>query len=264
MTPGWFDRWRGKAAEDERKFMIYYGHMDDEKTEALSRFDLVVVEPLHWTADRVDRLKRTGTKVIGYLSVMEWAAWNVPRGDALRTADYYRPAGEKLHLPQWDAYLMDIREKHYQNVLFDELEQRIVAKGMDGAFLDTVGDIEERVESPVDRAEMMHAYLAWLSELRARHPALWTMQNRGFELIGNASRDVDAFLWEDWRAEWAADPWGKRQLAMLQSLRENGLELFAVSGRPGAEGDRKAAKRQGMTYLSRHDEYSIWVEAHLE
>ncbi|WP_314002275.1 endo alpha-1,4 polygalactosaminidase [uncultured Paenibacillus sp.] len=242
------------------RYMIYYGAVDHSIVQNLKKYDLVIVEPQHWTTERVRQLQAAGTRVVGYVSVMEWPTWNVERGKGLRSADYLLRDGQRVYFSEWDSYLMDVREPHYRQLLVDEIEGQIANKGMDGLFLDTVGDIEDHIQHTLLRNEMIHGYLALLADIRSRYPRLWLLQNRGFHFISLAARYLDGFLWEDWQDSKVSEAWVRQQIQALQPLKKAGLLLFAVSCGPGASKEGKAARRHGFVHLSRDSDYSVWSE----
>lgn len=242
------------------RFMIYYGVVEEQALHGLKEYDLVIVEPLHWALGQIRELQAAGTRVIGYISVMEWPSWNVKRGESLQLTDYLLLKGNRIYYQEWDSYMMDIRETHYRDLLMDEIHEQIGKKSMDGIFLDTVGDIENHLSQPLVHNELIHSYLTLLKDIRSTFPHLWMLQNRGFQFIELAARYLDGFMWEDWREDSANDPWVKHQLNMLQPLRKAGLQLFALDSSTGSDFDGRIARYHGFNYLLRNSEYTAWPE----
>ncbi|HEU4962866.1 MAG TPA: hypothetical protein VFV52_03265, partial [Bacilli bacterium] len=150
---------------------------------------------------------------------------------------------------------MDIRHQGYQELLFQEIRTQIVARGMDGVFLDTVADIDEVVADPLSREEMRLAYTTFLKKVRGEFPFLLLIQNRAFETLDHSAPHLDGVLWEDWRGDLLADPWVQVQLGRLRAHKKPaGLRVFAVSA--GLEPiHRETAQAQGFVHLSRPDGY---------
>jgi len=255
---GWFKRWRGTSEGGRfQKYTIYYGSVSPSILDALKRYDLVVLEPHHLTADQVRELREAGTFVIGYLSVMEWPEWNETRGRSLADEDFLHKDGRRVHLPEWNSYLMDLRRPQYRELLLREIEMQIAGKGMDGVILDTVGDIDDYVQEPLLRTELIHGYLELLSSIRAAHPQLWLMQNGGFSFVSLAAGRIQAFLWEDWRDELIREEWVRERIELLKPLQKNGLRVFTVNCVPGRNGG-VAAEKLGFVHCARAGDYSIW------
>ncbi len=88
------------------------------------------------------QLQRTGTLVYGYINAMEGDKWNKELYHQFKEDDFYKDEnGTKIYFEQWDSYMMDMTSFHYQEILMKEIEKQVVQKGLDGVFLDTVGNI---------------------------------------------------------------------------------------------------------------------------
>jgi len=252
---------RPKPAPDRiDRFMIYYGAVDDAILERLKAYDFAIVEPNHWTQAAVRTLQSAGTRIAGYVSVMEWPTWNAARGEKLQDGDFLRRGGERVHFPEWDSYLMDIRRERYRRIVLDEIDRTVVALGCDAVFLDTVGDIDDHIDSALLRNELIQGYLELLAGIKERHPSLMIVQNRGFHALAAAAKYLDGFLWEDWRDALVSDRWVEAQINTLQMLKKRGLRLFAVSLDGGSGTEGRAARRCGFVHLSRTSDYVAWCD----
>ncbi|PWK14954.1 endo alpha-1,4 polygalactosaminidase [Tumebacillus permanentifrigoris] len=234
-----------------RSYQIYYGPVTPLVQERLSGHDLLILEPRHVDSQTVLQLKSAGALVIGYLSVLETPTWNEQRFARLQPADTLTLQGQKVHFPEWDSYLMDIRQLSYQATLLQEVLDLILVKQMDGVFLDTVGDLEEYVPAGRLRDEMMTAYREFLQRLRTLAPDVLLIQNRGFDTLPLAAPHLQGLLWEDWRGDLLPHPWVQER---VQRLR--GLHVLTVS--PHDDPIHAAtSKRQGFTHLTRSTDYLL-------
>ncbi|WP_018705582.1 putative glycoside hydrolase [Siminovitchia fordii] len=78
----------------------------------------------------------------GYINAMEGDKWNKELYHQFKEDDFYKDEnGTKIYFEQWDSYMMDMTSFHYQEILMKEIEKQVVQKGLDGVFLDTVGNI---------------------------------------------------------------------------------------------------------------------------
>jgi hypothetical protein len=232
-----------------RSYQIYYGPVLPPVQEALLGHDLLILEPRHVDSSVVQRFKSAGALVVGYLSVLETPTWNEQRLARLQPADTLTLQGKKVHFPEWDSYLMDLRQVSYQATLLQEVLELILVKGMDGVFLDTVGDLEEYVPEGSLRREMMAAYRKFLQRLRTLAPDIVLIQNRGFDTLPLAAPYLQGLLWEDWRGDLLPHPWVQER---VQRLR--GLHVLTVS--PDADPvHAQTSLRHGFTHLTRSTDY---------
>ena len=54
---------------------------------------------------------------------------------------------------------MNLTSTHYQDILLAEIEKQIVQKGLDGVFLDTVGNINSYLPEDEQKGKMKPCYL---------------------------------------------------------------------------------------------------------
>ncbi|MBL0389025.1 endo alpha-1,4 polygalactosaminidase [Tumebacillus sp. ITR2] len=224
-----------------KTFQIYYGPVTTEIS--LWGYDMVIVEPRHVNVEQVRAWKAAGTVVIGYLSVLETPTWNEARYVKTRGLRSYR------HFPEWDSYLMDIRDLTYQGILLQEVLDVILVKEMDGVFLDTVGDMEEYVAETRLREEMFAAYRDFLQRLKVLAPEAMLIQNRGFDTLPLVKSWLDGVLWEDWRGELYQDAWVQERLRLLRDVR-----VFTVSASSDPVHE-KTSRKLGFTHLTRDTDY---------
>ncbi|WJH35020.1 endo alpha-1,4 polygalactosaminidase [Paenibacillus sp. CC-CFT747] len=229
-------------------YTIYYGEATPERMAQLKRKNLVIIEPHQFTAGQIQEIRKAGTLVIGYLSVMESPVWNQARMTKLQAGDYLLNNGQRIRFAEWNSYLMDLRSRHYRTVLLEEIRSSIAGKGLDGIFLDTVGDMDDRLTDQKVQTEIRQAYRGFLQETSAKFPALTLIQNRGFDTLPYSLPYLDGFLWEDWRSTWKQNVWMKQRVQQLQLAQQGGLKVFSVSTRKDA-GAAKAASQLNYVHL---------------
>jgi polysaccharide biosynthesis protein PelA len=213
-----------------KTYTIYYGPPTASAMERLKRVDLAILESLAFSREQLAELRQAGTMLLGYVSVMESAVWNEARMQRLEPAFYLQQQGkERIHFPEWNSYLMDLREEGYRQVLQQEIEEIIRGKGMQGIFLDTVGDIDEYVTGAAVKQELRAAYRTFLQQLHVRYPSMAILQNRGFDTLDAAVPYIQGFLWEDFRPDWQHNDWMKQQVQRLSKEQQRGLKVFSVS-----------------------------------
>jgi hypothetical protein len=214
---------------DVNHYTIYYGAPDGGVLHQLKTFDLVILEPHFYEQQQIADIQAAGTRTIGYLSVMQSPRWNAERFKRLTPGDFLLLDGKKKHFPEWDSYLADIRQTHYQNLLLAEVEEQILQKQFQGILLDTVGDLDDQIPDPLLQAALCQAYADWLQGLRSACPRLTLIQNRGFFCLDLALPYLHGLLWEDWKGDWKRHSWMKMQVERVKRMRKEGLSVFTVS-----------------------------------
>ncbi|EXX84798.1 hypothetical protein BG53_01830 [Paenibacillus darwinianus] len=238
-------------------YTLYYGYPTRQALEQWKAHDLAIIEPHDLSREQAAAVRSAGTRLAGYLSVMETPRWNRLRFERLAETDYYFVSGGgKLHFAEWDSYLMDLSSEHYVSLLLEEICQQIVEKGLDGIFLDTVGDLEEHVREPDRQAAMMHGYLTLLRRIKERHPQLGIIQNRGFTAAAEGYPWLDGLLWEDWDGNWRGNDWMIANVRKVRRLQRQGLRIFTLSA--GADDiHQREANKLGFLHLAKPNGYNV-------
>ncbi|RWZ60554.1 glycosyl hydrolase [Halobacillus fulvus] len=223
-------------------YKIYYDPPTAAIIEEMQNYDLILIEPVFYSAEDVKKIKKSGTLVYGYINAMEADRWNTDLFDRMEDRDFFEQNGKRIYYEQWDSYLMDMTSDHYRQTLTDEVERQILSKGLDGAFLDTVGNIDnEFLSEPQTWDEQTDGLVKWLSTLKSSFPDLSLIQNWGFTTLEQkTSSYVDGFMWEGFDySSIVQDDWSLENLQRLKEIRKkHDLQVFTVSTME----ERKSAK----------------------
>jgi polysaccharide biosynthesis protein PelA len=212
-----------------QSYTIYYGAPTANALRKLAAYDMVVVEPRLWSEAQVQTLQKNGTKVIGYLSVLEQYKSSPLLADS-EDADYLKVNGKRDWRSEWKSWSMDISSAHYRSLLVRDLEAQIVAKGLNGVFLDTVGNVDDGIWSDAISNRQRDGVVSFVSALRAAYPTLSLIQNWGLTLLKDRTAPyIDGLLWEDFDPrEVSGDAWSKNRMRELDALEAKGLSVFTV------------------------------------
>lgn len=215
-----------------KNYKIYYGQVNDSEAEQLGNYDMAIVEPHQIKKEHVKKIKETGTLTFGYISIMELPAWNEAFVEKVKASDYLLVDGEKVYVDEWDTYLMDITNTHYQQLLLHEIEKEIIQKQLDGIFLDTVGDIDDFFhENERMTAHLRNGYLELLQTINRKYPDQLLIQNWGFPTLRTVSKDyVDGVMWEGFaKKELTESRWGQKWITFMHALqKKENLAVFTV------------------------------------
>lgn len=241
-------------------YKIYYDAPTPELIESMKGYDLVIVESTYYDAEMVDEIQESGTKVYGYISVMEAANWNQEYMSKFKEEAFYKRDGERVHYAEWDSYLMDISNGHYREVLLAETREQVIDKGFDGVFLDTVGDIDNEFwNDPEELANQREGLVKYLEVLK-NEEQISTIQNWGFDTLKTTSVDlVDGIMWEGFtKSVVGNDDWAQDRIAELKAFEASGqVEVLTVSTDRSEENDAYA-KSHGFVHYTDKEGYNVW------
>lgn len=235
-------------------YMIYYGEPNHSIYEQLAKYDLVIIEPQLHMREKIDWLKSMGTVVIGYLSIVESPQWNQRRFQNLVMYDFLWINGQKIYLHEWDAFIMDLRQLSYRDLLFDEAKSIIKDKGCSGLLLDTLDDIDNLNLGNAIQREFQIAYEQWLQVFHRSIPDAILIQNRGFHTIPSIGRYLDGILWEDWNGSWKSNAWIREQIKHVRNAQKNGIRVFSICESIDSI-HRTEAEQLGFLHLTRDRNY---------
>ena len=197
---------------DIDSYAVYYGN---GKVEALSNFDLVILEPENYSKDEIEKLKRSGTVVLAYLSL----------GEVNKDRWFFKEVKACLigKNPTWQSYYVNISCKAWRDVILNEVIPQLISKGFDGLFLDTVDVVDV---FPNMRDDMIKLIL----EIRDRYPNLILIQNRGFSILDETVRYIDGVLFECFTTHynWTSkkyEIWGGEELRWIENQAERLAKL---------------------------------------
>ncbi|UTT43363.1 endo alpha-1,4 polygalactosaminidase [Exiguobacterium aurantiacum] len=244
-----------------KNYQVYYGHPTEAILKDMQNYDLVIIEPLHYTKAQVEQIKARGTKVLGYISVMEVATWNTGLMSKLQSGDFFTRNGQRVHYSEWDSYLTNIASPHFQGLLLTEIQNQVVAKGIDGVFMDTVGDIDnEHLNNPTVLKQQRDGLVNFLKQARARYGDIAMVQNWGFDTLETSTAPyIDGIMWESFNADTIkSDAWSQNMIKKLQAVdAKYSVKTLTISTRQNAE-SHKLAKDSGFIHFHEADAYVNW------
>ncbi|MGF2711586.1 endo alpha-1,4 polygalactosaminidase [Bacillus cereus] len=216
------------ALKNVRSYKIYYGEANEQVIERLSKYDMVIIDPYAFTKEQVQQLKKSGTVVLGYVSVLELEAWHKSQ---VVESDYYYRDGKKMKIEQWNTYIMNLADEHYRGIVVNKVKQQIIGKGINGVFLDTAGDIDDYFyDQPATQGKFREAYVNLLKEIKSIDSNLLLIQNWGFETIKNTSLNfIHGVLWEDFNKQVIVkDEWSQSWMRYFKQ-QSNKIVTFTVT-----------------------------------
>lgn len=207
-------------------FGIGDGALAGDVARRFGGYDLVVVDGEGVTAAQVRRLRRGGRIVLGYLSVgtvEEYRSW-YPRARPFAMEPYEDWPGERF---------ADTSKAGYRALITGTVAPRMLAKGLDGLFLDNVDMVREH---PAQRAGMFTLVRSLRGLLDTGRRRYLFAQN-GEDVIGPVLPALDGWNREDvsTRYDFAAGRYGlapaaerRAAVAALRRIGRRGLLVTAT------------------------------------
>ncbi|MFQ5751432.1 MAG: endo alpha-1,4 polygalactosaminidase [bacterium] len=163
---------------------------ENASISALKKFDLAVLD-----ADAhpdLTALKNSPTILIGYVSLGEVGSYR-----------WYWPfiANKPWILdknPNWDGRMIDVRAAEWHDWVIEKIIPRILAKGFDGIFLDTIDNAaylekyHPEKKYPGAQASMIHLIKA----IRNKFPKKYILVNRGSAILNEIGAFIDGVVAE--------------------------------------------------------------------
>lgn len=245
---------------DEFKYYLDKGNKTIGKK--MKQMDLVIIEPIEMQQTYIISAQESGTLVYGYINAMEGDKWNNELYSQFIEEDFYKDEnGNRMYFEEWDSYMMDMTSPHYQEVLLEEIEKQVVSKGLDGVFLDTVGNIDSYVPAS-EQKEQNKAIQEFTKKIKQQFNGLSVAQNWGFNTLVNYTAPyIDFIMWEDFSYRVVEkDEWALNMIEQLKQVREEyGTQIMAVGFNEHTK-SRNLAEKNRFKYVhnSAGSYYNNW------
>jgi len=161
---------------------FYYAK--DLPPELLAHYDRVVIEPDHFAS--IPRSPRA--QLFAYVSV----------GEVHPTRSWYAQIPKRLVIGRngtWGSEIVDTSSAEWASFLLDRVLEPLWSRGYRGFFLDTIDSYERVVAGAQDRERHARRIGALIATLKARHPDVKVLLNRGFDVLPHAPK-VDGLVVE--------------------------------------------------------------------
>ncbi|GGQ99372.1 endo alpha-1,4 polygalactosaminidase [Deinococcus ruber] len=161
-----------------RPLAVYYG---PGALPTLAKFAKVVVQPGHFTPEKVRWLQRRNVQVLAYLSLGEDPGEDAPWHSGERNADWNTALVDAAH-PAWQAHIYN---------------QVAGAPEYDGFFLDTLDSASRNLRQTRAMLRLVRSVRHWAGV------DSYLLANRGFSLLHRLRRVVNGVLIEPLSTTWA-------------------------------------------------------------
>lgn len=210
----------------EEKYAVYYS--DKAPIEELSSYNVLVLDSDAHPS--LSRLKDRGKMVLGYISL----------GEVAKERFYFSEAKSKGLLLEQNAnwpgsYAVNIRNPEWAKMVIEDIIPKIVEKGFQGIFIDTLDTplaLEQR--NPAHYQGMSDAAVALVKGIHLHYPYLTLMVNRAYPILPKIAGNIQMVMGESVYSDYdfthkryglVANATYKQQVAYLKDAQKHNKAL---------------------------------------
>ena len=175
-------------AQISKSAVVYYGN--DISYTTLGVHDYIIVQPNHIDT-AVPGFQIYKDKIYAYVSI----------GELDKTLDEYKKLQQnwiKTDNKNWNSVVLDIKNKDYQEFLFQTMIEPLRKKGFQNFFFDTLDSYQLYSANQEERKENEKALAGFINEFHKRYPQSKLVVNRGFEIMDDIHDSIEAVLFESY------------------------------------------------------------------
>jgi uncharacterized protein (TIGR01370 family) len=199
-----------------QSYAVYYGN-NLEYTAHLNDYDLGIVQPNTLSLPAIKKLTSSGKRLVAYITVGE-------------------SDGPSLGLPKewvlgknenWGSKFVDTNQVGWQDRVLERATD-IISFGFNGFFLDTLDTVDL---FPKTKPGMIRI----VERLRQKFPNAIIVQNRGFAVLPETSRLIDAVMFEDYSTsfnfetqQYLSSDGDTNAVGLVRTAQQNGVKVLAL------------------------------------
>jgi len=172
----------------DKSAIVYYGK--DISYPMVGIHDYIIVQPDHINTLRPG-FQIYKDKMYAYVSIGE--------------IDTHSRQYEEIHKEwivaknkHWKSDVLDIKNKEYQEFLFQKMIDPQLKRGFKNFFFDTLDSYQLYSANKQQRVENEAALAAFINRFHKRYPTSKLIVNRGFEIIDTIHDSIEAVLFESY------------------------------------------------------------------
>ncbi len=187
--------------DNARDFVLYYGKVGDREMAELAKYSVVIIDPHAMgknAKENIAKLKEKGCVVIGYLSYMEIAEWHHYK-DRVPAAWRIKVNGQDW-VPWGKNFAIDLNTPGWRKLMVELTKTELIDYGCDGAFMDTLADIENHTLPEGQRKQQLTGLEDLMKDLRKAYPDFifvgnWTVN----ATLPVMAKYADIICWENFQ-----------------------------------------------------------------
>lgn len=207
-----------KPLRNARSYACYYG---EGNLEVLEGFEVVILQPRHYTHTDLKRLNAAKIVTLAYISIGEESPEHLDPGENIEAFAWVKrdANGQVQRNPDWNSVIADPAHPLWRTRVL-ERARNARAQGFAGFFLDALD-----ADTPAER----RALATLIRDIRTSAPAAPIMLNRGFKVLETVQDAVDAVMFESLSCTWRVLSGGLEHYEPISSTALN-ANLEVVRG----------------------------------
>lgn len=174
--------------QKSKSAIVYYGQEVDYSK--LKNIDYIILQPAHIDTDNT-QFTSLQDNIYAYVSIGEISPSVIEYKDIKKEWIVSRNEA-------WNSDILDIRNREYQDFLFEKILDPIIASGFRNLFFDTLDSYHLAIAHDYEKYEYEVALSMLIKRIHDKYPEIKLMLNRGFEIIESVAPYVDAVLFESY------------------------------------------------------------------
>ena len=175
------------ASLQDKSAMIYYGN--DISYPLVGVHDYIIVEPKN-IETYTTGFQKYKNKIYAYVSINEMIKNSTESKQIKRS---WIIGNNK----DWKSYILNITDPQYQNYLLSHI-QKLKDRGFKNFFFDTMDSYKLAQVSNEDKEQLRLGLIQFIKRFSKRFPKAKLITNRGFEIIGQIHKQIEAMLFESY------------------------------------------------------------------
>jgi len=241
-------------------YRVFYGRPEKDYKNSFKAYDLLILEPSFYKKADVKELRADNKRLyFGYLSVMEVSHWDADLVELMYIKDYLEINGKRYKKDGSVNFIGDIRNESYRKLLIKLIQERVVDKGFQGVFLDTVDWIDYFGYNDKELSEAFKkSYEIFLKEVSNKYPELLIIQNRSFDTYESFAKSyVHGIMWENFDYTKMFNEDLTRTIHLAKNKWLYGNQVLTISHQE-YEKNLLWSKRLSWVFMPSYNSYSSW------
>lgn len=244
-------------------YRVFYGRPEKDYKKSFKAYDLLILEPFFYNEEDLKELRADNSQLyFGYLSVMEVSHWDADLLERMDINDYLEIDGKRYKKDGSVNFIGDIRNESYRKLLMTLIEKRVVDKGFQGVFLDTVDWIDYfGYDDKALSESFKKSYEIFLKEINKTYPDLLIIQNRSFDTYESFAKSyVHGIMWENFDYKKMFNEDLSRTIDLMKNKWIYGNQVLTISHQE-YESNLLWSKRLSWVFMPSYNSYSRWPES---
>jgi len=250
------------ASLQDKSAMVYYG--EDISYPMVGIHDYIIVQP-ELINVYSHGFKIYKNKMYAYVSINEIQ-------ENIKEYKYVDKSWIISENKDWGSKVLDIKNRDYQEFIFQRLIEPRMKEGFENFFFDTLDSYQIGLKNKKEKEQSREALVHFIKEFHIRYPKAKLIINRGFDIIDEVHEGIEAVLFESYYNGLGGDTGYKKVSEKdrewldiyLDKIKAYGIDIISLEYLEADDIEKKAEniikkiKERGMIPYVSHRELVIY------